>query len=201
MSVDFTKMNKRGDLGWGMFEAEDGTIWKRAGVDGNYTYYGGGTEEELNQSKKARERDKQNKIKHKERLETFSPSDWLLYLLGLKSSNVKDKNMPTAHENIDNEIMLNSLNRISQSSHGNWMEGLYKGTTKGGEERYIHRTQPRYPNEDAWKEMTMNLNQQIRENPSFADTLSQSNLPGVRKRMVNMSKPGIIERFISKVFG
>ena len=49
--------------------------------------------------------------------------------------------------------------------------------------------------------MTMNLNQQIRENPSFADTLSQSNLPGVRKRMVNMSKPGIIERFISKVFG
>ena len=109
--------------------------------------------------------------------------------------------MANAHENIDNEILLESLNRIAHSSHGNWMEAIYEGKTRGGEERFIHRTQPRYPSEEAWRDMTMNLNQQIRENPSFADTLSQSELPGVRKRMVDMSRPGLIERLISKLFG
>jgi hypothetical protein len=91
MAVDFTKMKKRDDLGWGVFEAEDSTIWKRAGVDGNYTYYGGSTESELEKLSKRREKYKQAEIKRKAKNEPFH--NWIKGLFGLESSNVKDKNM------------------------------------------------------------------------------------------------------------
>ena len=45
------------------------------------------------------------------------------------------------------------------------------------------------------------LQEPIRENPSFADTLAQSELPGLKEHMVGMSRPGIIERLIAKIFG
>ena len=36
---------------------------------------------------------------------------------------------PKAHENIDNEILANTLNRIKQASSGNYLEALYEAQT------------------------------------------------------------------------
>ena len=108
---------------------------------------------------------------------------------------------PNAHENIDKEILLESLKRIRHSASGNWMEGLFEATTKGGEKRNIHRKQSRYPNKEAWQDMTLNLMQQIKENPSFSDTLSQEQMPDVVEGMEAMDRPNILMRLLSKLTG
>ena len=108
--------------------------------------------------------------------------------------------MANAHENIDNEILLESINRIRHTGKGNWMEGLFEAETKGGDKRYIHRAQPMYPNKEAWQFMQNNLYKQIRENPSFADTLTQKELPGTIRRMETLGE-GILQRIIKKLFG
>ena len=109
--------------------------------------------------------------------------------------------MANAHENIDNEILLESLKRIRHSASGNWMEGLFEAMTKGGDKRHIHRTQGRYPNKEAWQDMTLNLMQQIKENPSFSDTLSQEQMPDVVEGMEAMDRPNILMRLLSKLTG
>ena len=78
--------------------------------------------------------------------------------------------MSNAHENIDNEILLNTLNRIMQGSSGNWMEGLYEAQTKGGDTRFIHRKMPRLGTKEAFNDMTINLIRQIQDNPPYGDT-------------------------------
>ena len=108
--------------------------------------------------------------------------------------------MANAHENIDNELLYNTLNRIKQASYGNWMEGLYEATTRGGEKRKIHRTSPRLATKGAWKDMDMSLMQDLINNPAFADTVKQSELGGVEERMLDLSRPNILVRLLNKLF-
>ena len=108
--------------------------------------------------------------------------------------------MENAHENIDNELLYNTLDRIKQSSSGNWMEGLYEVMTKGGEKRKIHRASPRLATKYAWKDMDMSLMQDLINNPAFADTVKQSELGRIEENMLGMSRPGILERLLSKLF-
>ena len=109
--------------------------------------------------------------------------------------------MANAHENIDNEIAIDRIKRIMHASSGNWMEGLFEAMTKGGDKRHIQRTQGRYPNKEAWQDMTLNLMQQIKENPSFSDTLSQEQMPDVVEGMESMDRPNILMRLLSKLTG
>ena len=111
--------------------------------------------------------------------------------------------MANAHENIDNEIAIDTIKRIMHASSGNWMEGLFEAITKGPkrEKRYIHRTQPRYPNKEAWQDMTNNLYRAVTENPSFADTLTQKELPGIKEGLRDLDRPNILIRLIDKLFG
>ena len=107
----------------------------------------------------------------------------------------------SAHENIDNEILTSTIQRTRHAAYGNWMEGLYEAETRGGDKRFIHRAQPRYPNKEAWQDMDINLRRQIKENPQFADTLSQEELPRKIRGMEQMEGPGIIKRLLSKLMG
>tara|TARA_R100000808_G_scaffold18707_1_gene40899 strand:- start:4038 stop:4706 length:669 start_codon:yes stop_codon:yes gene_type:complete len=80
--------------------------------------------------------------------------------------------MANAHENIDKEILANTLQEILKTSRGESMDVLYKALTKGGDERYIHRNIHGLPTDErtAWQGNI--LRGQIEQDPTFADTLS-----------------------------
>jgi len=84
--------------------------------------------------------------------------------------------MANAHENIDNEIIANTLQEIAHTQRGAGMDLLYKALTRGGEERFIHAYEPTSGNIDARKEIRdwkgNMLRMIIEQNPTFADTLS-----------------------------
>ena len=109
--------------------------------------------------------------------------------------------MSNAHENIDNEILLNTLNRIMQGSSGNWMEGLYEAQTKGGDTRYIHRKMPRLGTKEAFNDMTINLIRQIQDNPAYGDTLTAKTLPIAKESVKSLSAPDFIDKILYKLFG
>ena len=84
----------------------------------------------------------------------------------------KENNMANAHENIDNEIVANSLQEILHTGRGESMDLLYKVLTKIGDPRYIHRNVQGLPTEErrAWSSnMLRNL---LEQDPAFADTVS-----------------------------
>ena len=81
--------------------------------------------------------------------------------------------MANAHENIDNEIVANTLQEILKTGRGESMDLLYKALTKGGDPRYIHKNIPGLPTDErrAWQGNI--LRDQIAQDPSaFADTVS-----------------------------
>tara|TARA_Y100000310_G_scaffold65423_1_gene60931 strand:- start:51 stop:785 length:735 start_codon:yes stop_codon:yes gene_type:complete len=80
--------------------------------------------------------------------------------------------MANAHENIDNEIVANSLQEILHTSRGESMDLLYKLLTKSGEERFIHRNVQGLPTDERREGQYHNLRRQIELDPTFADTLS-----------------------------
>ena len=102
-----------------------------------------------------------------------------------------------AHDNIDNQILIDSIKRIRHASHGNWMEGLFEAETRGGDKRYIHRTSPMLGTEDAWRHMQASLLSNVRENPNFADTLTTQQLPEVIEDMEYLGSPDLIERLLN----
>ena len=81
-----------------------------------------------------------------------------------------------AHENIDNEIIANTLQEIAHTQRGEGMDLLYKALTKKGKETFIHAYEPTSGDIDARKEIRdwkgNMLRREIEQNPSFADTIS-----------------------------
>ena len=80
--------------------------------------------------------------------------------------------MANAHENIDNEIVANTLQEILNTGRGESMDVLYKALTKGGDERYIHRNIQGLPTKGRSEWQSNILRDQIAQDPTFADTLS-----------------------------
>ena len=84
--------------------------------------------------------------------------------------------MANAHENIDNEIdneiVANTLQEILNTGRGESMDVLYKALTKSGEDRYIHRNIQGLPTDERRAWQTNMLREQIAQDPTFADTLS-----------------------------
>ena len=80
--------------------------------------------------------------------------------------------MANAHENIDNEIIANTLQEILHTKRGESMDILYKALTKGGDPRYIHRNVGGLPTDERRAWMGNMLRGQIEQDPTFADTLS-----------------------------
>ena len=80
--------------------------------------------------------------------------------------------MANAHENIDNEIVANTLQEILHTGRGESMDLLYKALTKSGDPRYIHRNVQGLPTEERREWSSNMLRNQLEQDPSFADTLS-----------------------------
>ena len=70
------------------------------------------------------------------------------------------------------EIIASTLQSIANMQRGDWEDILYKAQTKGGEDRYIHRGVSGLPTEARREGQYHNLRNEIRDNPTFADTLS-----------------------------
>jgi hypothetical protein len=80
--------------------------------------------------------------------------------------------MANAHENIDNEIVANTLQQILKTGRGESMDLLYKALTKSGDPRYIHRNVQGLPTEGREEWSGNMLLNELKQNPTFGDTLS-----------------------------
>jgi len=96
---------------------------------------------------------------------------------------------PKAHDNIDNLLVANSLNRIAHSTDMFGNQALYEVKTKGGEKRHILRDFGGGAEKDDLELIDYLLREQIKTEPSFSDTLSSKELPGVRKNMAQAGNP------------
>ena len=70
------------------------------------------------------------------------------------------------------ELIASTLQAIANMQRGDWEDILYKAQTKSGEDRYIHRGIPGLPTESRREGQYHNLRNELRDNPTFADTLS-----------------------------
>jgi hypothetical protein len=97
-------------------------------------------------------------------------------------------NPPKAHQNIDNEIALETLNRIMHGSYGNYFKSLYEAETKGGDKRYITRSESMFPKKENLEWVDDMLRREIRQNPQFSDTLSVKDLSETKRRLRRMQE-------------
>ena len=117
--------------------------------------------------------------------------------------------MSNAHENIDNEILLNTLNRIDPStierllhaSSGDAIQGLYGARTIGGEKRFLDRFLfGRLESPEALQDMDWGTRQTVLQNPDFADTLAAADVPEFKQSMKDMNTP-LLKLLLRKLFG
>ena len=84
--------------------------------------------------------------------------------------------MANAHENIDREIVANTLKEIAHKQRGGSMDVLYEALTRGGDKVYMHEDMSTSKMMDTrmdQKEWLGNmLRLTIEQNPEFGDTLS-----------------------------
>ena len=106
-----------------------------------------------------------------------------------------------AHENIDNLLVANSLNRIRQASSGNWSEALYEIDTQGGEKRYIHKGEPMFGKKENFEFLDDMIRMSIEQNPQYPDTLASSKVPETVEGMLDLARPNIFQRLIDKLKG
>tara|TARA_R100000781_G_scaffold3938_1_gene5228 strand:+ start:1676 stop:2011 length:336 start_codon:yes stop_codon:yes gene_type:complete len=110
--------------------------------------------------------------------------------------------MANAHENIDNEIALETLNRIMHGSSGNYFKSLYEAETKGGDKRYITRSENMLPKKENLEWLDYMLRREIRQNPQFSDTLSVKDLGKTKQgiRELDTSFGDRLTNFIKQLF-
>ena len=101
--------------------------------------------------------------------------------------NIIDFMKPKAHDAINNEINIETLKRIANSS--NWLrsKALYQAETKGGETRHIFKDVGgpiRYDSPEDLQLFDLSLKQQIRQNPQFSDTLRTEDVQGIKKEIL-----------------
>jgi hypothetical protein len=84
--------------------------------------------------------------------------------------------MANPHENIDREIVANTLKEIAHKQRGGSMDVLYEALTRGGDKVYMHEgmaTNKMMETRMDQKEWLGNmLRLAIEKNPEFGDTLS-----------------------------
>ena len=110
--------------------------------------------------------------------------------------------IPKAHENIDNEIALETLTRIMQNSSGNYFQSLYEAKTKSDEKRYITRSENMLPKKENLEWVDDMLRGEIRQNPQFSDTLSVKDLPRTKQEIRELDTSYIdrLSNFIKNLF-
>ena len=106
-----------------------------------------------------------------------------------------------AHDNIDNLLVANSLNRIKQASSGNWAEALYSAKTKGGEKRYIHKGESMLGSKENFGWLDDMVRMSIEQNPEYADTLASEDYDKTVQGMLDLSKPSKMSRLVDVIKG
>ena len=78
-----------------------------------------------------------------------------------------------AHDSIDNLLVANTLEEILRNRRGNYTDLLFKAQTRGGDDRYIHRTasESYIPDNDYIENTTNLLRMLLENNPAYADTI------------------------------
>ena len=97
--------------------------------------------------------------------------------------------MEKAHDNIDNLILVDTLNRIAHSTDMFGNQALYQAKTKGGDMRHILQNFGGSTGKEDLQLMDYLLREQIKANPAFSDTLTTEELPGVKKTMAQAGNP------------
>ena len=109
--------------------------------------------------------------------------------------------MANAHENIDNLLVANTLNRILQSSYGNYSEALYSVEDKKGRQKYIHKSEPMLGTNERFQWLDDMVRMSIEQNPQYSDTLATKDYDKTVQGMQDLARPNIFQRFINKIRG
>ena len=107
--------------------------------------------------------------------------------------------MANAHENIDNLILVDTLNRIAQSTDMFGSQALYEAETKGGDKRNILRNFGGGTGKENLQLIDHLLREDIKTNPTFSDTLTTEELPGVKKSMAQSGN--VIQNILRMIMG
>jgi hypothetical protein len=107
---------------------------------------------------------------------------------------------PTAHDNIDNEILSNTLNEIAYSSGPLGGQMLYDAKTRGGKKRYVTLESSSLPTKELRGIYYQSLLNEIKQNPQFADTTSSDLIPGLIQSM-QQAETNRLQRAIDKIKG
>tara|TARA_R100001463_G_scaffold41191_1_gene86975 strand:+ start:1998 stop:2501 length:504 start_codon:yes stop_codon:yes gene_type:complete len=104
-----------------------------------------------------------------------------------------------AHSNIDDLILVNTLNRISHSNDALGVQALYQAKTKGGDTRHLLQHSTGRPTKYNLEVMDYLLRDAIKQNPEYSDTLTTQELPLVKE---GMQKSGnIMKSLLNMIMG
>ena len=105
-----------------------------------------------------------------------------------------------AHSNIDDLILVNTLNRIAHSSDAWGNRALYEAKTRGGEKRHLLQNFGGGTSKHDLEFIDYILREGIKANPTYSDTLSSEELPGVKRSMAG-GGTSLFQEIINKLMG
>ena len=88
-----------------------------------------------------------------------------------------------AHSNIDDLILVDTLNRIAHSTDALGNRALYEAKTRGGEKRHLLQNFGGGTGKHDLEFIDYILREGIKANPTYSDTLSSKEVPGVLASM------------------
>ena len=88
-----------------------------------------------------------------------------------------------AHSNIDNLILVDTINRIAHSSDLLGNRALYEARTRGGEKRHLLQNFGGGTSKYDLEFIDYILREGIKANPTYSDTLSSKEVPEVLASM------------------
>ena len=105
-----------------------------------------------------------------------------------------------AHSNIDDLILVDTLNRISHSSDAFGNRALYEAETRGGDKRHLLQNFGGGASKHDLEFIDYILREEIKANPTYSDTLSSEELPGVKRSMAG-GGTSFFQDIINKLMG
>ena len=114
-------------------------------------------------------------------------------------TNKEAQPAPKAHDNINDVIIANTLQEIAHSSGVFGGNVVYKGQTKGGEDRYLNRWSTSRADEDLRKIYYQSLMQEAKMNPAILDTIPREEALQMIQDMQKEEGPTYLARLVDMI--
>jgi len=109
-------------------------------------------------------------------------------------------NKENAHSNIDDLILVDTLNRIAHSTDALGNRALYEAETRGGEKRHLLQNFGGGTSKHDLEFIDYILREGIKANPTYSDTLSSKEVPEVLASMQGRGT-SLFKAILNKLMG